>query len=885
VGLEPGSKLGPYLIEAELGAGGMGQVYRASDTRLQRTVAIKVLSATLVSSPEAKQRFEREARAISQLQHPNICVLHDVGHDSGVDYLVLEYLDGETLGDRLKKGPLGASDAIAIARQVADALVKAHRSGIVHRDLKPGNVMLTKSGAKLMDFGLAKPSGFQTAAGSGSVFSAALTNTSPASPLTSVGSIIGTVQYMAPEQIEGREADVRSDIFSFGLVLFEMLSGRRAFEGKTQASIVASILALEPPPLVSLQPAVPATLDQVVRICLRKDPDERFQNAHDLKLQLEMIESSAASAATTAPPTQRSSVMVYALAAALVVSLLVASASWWRLNSQPVTVVRGALLAPEGTTFSNSGTAQISPDGRYVVYGAVTAGVRRLWLQSFASTDPVALAGTEGASYPFWSPDSRSVAFFSGNKLRRVDINGGPPLTICDSGEGRGGAWNRDGVILFGGRTAPLMKVSAAGGAPTPLTKLDEKAGEHTHRWPNFLPDGKHFLFMTGATGNDNPTNAIYLGALDSPETRKLFVASSNVVYVDGYILYRRESSLLAQPFDARKAVTTGDAIPIADQIRFDPSVSVATFSASNGGTLVYQAGGNTAGSQQLTWFDSTGKKLGTIGKQELGYSLALAPDGKHTAQMLVDQTGNQDVWVYDTTRELKIRLTFDPQRQADPVWFPDSKRVVYSSEIVGSGQLFAKNADGSGSEERLLESKAIDFPEDISADGRHLVFTRRTAGNTGFDIMVLPLFGDRKPFAYLQTQFNEAGARISPDGKWLAYSSDESGRDEVYISTFPQAGSKWQVSNGGAEPRWSASGKELYYISSEEKLMLVPISVNGNSVQPGAARELFQMHSAVGRKQYSVARDGRILVNSVTEARSTAPLSFTLNWKAALKK
>jgi len=889
--LTAGARLGPYEVVSPVGAGGMGEVYRARDTRLERTVAIKVLSAALSASVEVKMRFEREARTISSLNHPNICALYDVGSENGTDFLVMEFIEGETLAEVLKRGPLAIDRALEIALQIADALEKAHRSGIVHRDLKPGNIMLTKSGAKLMDFGLAKPVGAMASAVSGvtpsPLFSAALTRSSPASPLTSVGSIVGTVQYMSPEQVEGRESDARADIFAFGLVLYEMVGGRRAFDGKTQASVVASILALDPPPLSSVRPTTPAPLDKIVRICLAKDPEERFQTAHDLKLQLEALaemDLSRTQAATT-PKRER---IAWALAGVFLLASVAAGVWAWRAANAPRPVIRGSLLPPAGGTYSTFNLAQVSPNGQYVVYGASVNGVTQLWLQALDAEVPQPMSGTEGASYPFWSADSRSVGFFAGNKLKRAEVGGGPAQTICDVVDGRGGSWSSSGTIIFGSRLTSIMKVSAAGGQPVAVTELDRTKSQGTHRWPHFLPDGKSFLFMTGITGNDNPRNELYVGSLDSKESRKVVAASSNVAYAGGYILYRRETSLMAQPFDLGSKTVSGDAVPILEQIRFDPGTSVANFSASTNGVLVFQHGLGSSGAQQLNWLDITGKRLSSALEPNTAYSFRLSPDNRFAAVSVVDGGGNVDIWIYDLTRSVKSRLTFDPAREYEPVWSADGKRVIYSSEREqGRGQLWAKNADGSGEEERILQSAEYDLPDHVSPDGKYLVYSRRGTGTTSADILLLPLTGERKPIPYVQSTFNEYSGQVSPNQHWLAYTSDESGRSEIYVSTFPTSGGKWQISNGGGrEPAWDSSGKRLFYYSPDNDLMMVEITATTSSIQPGVPKKIFASQPAPGRKTFDVGRNGNILVNGFAgDKTASQPLSFTVNWPATVRK
>src|SRR6202167_2332999 len=618
--LTSGTRLGPYEIESPLGAGGMGEVYRARDTRLERTVAIKVLNAQLVGSTELRARFEREAKIISQLQHPHICVLHDVGNEGPVDYLVMEFLQGESLAERLRKGPLAPDQILTIAIEIADALEKAHRAGVVHRDLKPGNVMLTKSGAKLLDFGLAKPLGATVASGSkgsssASVFAAALTQTmpspSPATPLSTAGAVIGTVQYMSPEQIQGIEADARSDIFSFGVMLFEMVTGKRTFEGKTQASIVGQILAVDPPSVSILRPQTPPGLDRVIRLCLDKDPDERIQSAHDLKLQLQAI-AEAPLTATPSPvvvPARRSWLPWVAAGVLAVATIAFALAYLQSLRATQISV-HSYILPPEKATFlltgNDAGPPVLSPDGLRVAYAAKNAdGKQMLWIRPLNSAVAQPMSGTEGATYPFWSPDSRYVAFFAAAKLNKVEASGGPPQALCDAPAGRGGTWDTTGTIVFApDTTSGLARVDAAGGTRVALTTLDAK--ETSHRWPDFLPDGKHFLYFAHA--GTSADSGIYLAEPDSKQhTLRLRNDPTAIYAAPGYLLFVRDSTLMAQSFNLRSLALEGEAKPVADHVAVNTDTWRSILTASANGELLYQHGAAGGGSQ-LIWYDASGK-------------------------------------------------------------------------------------------------------------------------------------------------------------------------------------------------------------------------------------------------------------------------------------
>jgi len=888
--ITPGTRFGPYEIVAAIGAGGMGEVYSAKDTRLERMVAVKILLSHLSENPDLLARFEREAKIVSGLQHPNICVLHDIGKHEGMDYLVMEFLEGETLAARLARGPMKIEETISVGIEIADALDKAHKQGIVHRDLKPGNVMLTKTGAKLMDFGLAKPAMFASSAGSGAPAFSAATMSNPASPITQAGSVVGTIQYMSPEQISGQVVDARSDIFAFGVMLYEMIAGKRPFAGKTQLKVASAILEDEPEPISSVQPLTPPALGFVIKSCMAKEPESRSQSIADVKQHLQWIQEGGSQVNIPVVVThkrEKREHVAWGVAAVMTVALLIVGFFLWRLASEPKPIMRGTLLPP---TVAKQGIdyPTISPNGRYVVYRSDSNGTKQLFLQSFDSPVPQPMSGTESAlPYLFWSADSRSVGFFANGKLKRVDVNGGPAQVVADAPAGRGGTWNSEGVILFApDSNTTLSRVSAAGGKPTPVTDLD--AGKHqlTHRYPWFLPDGKHFLFMAGLTGNDNPNNDILLGSLDSKESTLVAAASSNPAYASGYLLFRRESSLMAQPFDARKGVTTGDAVPIVEQLKFNASNSLAAFSASTNGVLVYQNGSATIPAR-IAWFDSTGKQLATLGQPETGSILRLSPDGKRTAVTIADALGNVDIWVYDNAREIKTRLTFDPARDVFPVWFPDGKRIVYSSERMNRWQIFVKNADGSGSDEQLLKSNDSDLAVDISSDGKYLVYQHTVVGSSnGIDLWVLPLAGEPKPYAYLATQYNEVDARISPDVHWLAYTSNESGKDEIYISTFPKGGSKWQISSGGGKyPIWSKDGKQIYYKSPDNHLMAVPVTFSAGSVQPGSPHALFLFNPVFSFGCIDVSRDGKFIINNASQDTSLSPISFTENWPATVRK
>jgi len=905
--LTSGTRLGPYEIESPLGAGGMGEVYRARDTRLERTVAIKVLNAQLVASSELRARFEREAKVISQLQHPHICVLHDVGNEGQIDYLVMEFLQGESLAERLRKGPLPPDQVLTIAIEISDALEKAHRAGVVHRDLKPGNVMLTKSGAKLLDFGLAKPLGATVASGtrgssSASVFAAALTQTmpaaSPASPLSTAGAVIGTVQYMSPEQIQGIEADARSDIFSFGVMLFEMVTGKRSFEGKTQASIVGQILAVDPPSVSTLRPQTPPGLDRVIRLCLDKDPDERIQTAHDLKLQLQAIveEPLTATQAPAAAPA-RGIWLPWVATGVLAVAAIAFALAYFQSLRTPQVSVHSYMLAPEKATFvltgNNAGPPMLSPDGLRVAFVAKNAdGKQVLYIRPLNSMVAQPMSGTDGATYPFWSADSRYVAFFAAAKLNKVDASGGPPQALCDAPSGRGGSWNSTGTIVFApDATSGLARVDAAGGTRVALTTLDAK--ETSHRWPNFLPDDKHFLYFAhGAVGQDS---GIYLAALDSKDRKLLLRNDSNAIYAaPGYLLFVRDNTLMTQRFNLRGLALEGEAKPVADHVAVNTDTWRSVLTASASGELLYQHGAAGGGSQ-LFWYDASGKQGEAVLPETADYyNPALSPDASKLTFVL-ESSGVGDIWVVDLARHTKTRITFGPQYSSWPVWWPDGKSIVFSYGLSSAGEsLYRQNADGTGTKEKLLETPGIrTVPYSISPDGRYIGYMRiDPKSNTDIDIWALPMFpdksGEQKPFPVVATNFTDVAPSFSPDGKWLAYANNETGRQEVYIQPFPSGAGRWQVSTaGGTRAKWRKDGKELFFFSPEQQVMAVDVTQKGASLQLGTPHALFKATTVTnGSGPYTVSADGKkFVMNTVLPQSITEPLTLITNWPADLKQ
>jgi len=886
--LASGTKLGPYEIQSPLGAGGMGEVYRARDTRLDRSVAVKILPSHLSENPEAKQRFDREARTISSLNHPNICTLHDVGHQDGINYLVMEYLEGETLADRLRKGPLPVDQVLRYAIEICEGLEKAHRSGVVHRDLKPGNIMLTKTGAKLMDFGLAKASAATSAPVSG--LTATLTTPPGSHPLTAQGSVVGTFQYMSPEQVEGKEADARSDIFALGAVFYEMATGKRAFEGKTAASAMAAVLEREPAPISSVQPAIPPALERLVKTCLAKDPDERWQTVHDVKLQLKQIVdggSQASPGIAAPPPRKRQNWLAWGVAATLAMVAVVALAAAYLANQKQLPVLRLAIAPPEKTQFNisgdDSGPAVLSPDGRYVVFSALgTGGGTQLYVRALDSVSPQPLSGTEGGTFPFWSPDSRSVGFFTPTKLKRIEISGGAPITVCDATMARGGSWNQDGTIIAALTfTAGISRVPAGGGAPTAITKIDNVTYS-SHRWPSFLPDGRHFLYI--AVNHDSPNSpdtGVFFASLDGKENRLLFHTNSSAIYASGYLLSLRDNALVAQPFDPSAGKFTGEAQTLNENVNLDGGLWRANLSVSTNGVLLY-ASGTTSGAQSMRWLDRSGKLVGTTGERGGFYELDLSPDQKRVAATDAN-TAAATIWVHDFASKLKTRLSFTGGVQRGPVWSPDGRQIAYASDQAT--RVSMKEVGGSAPQQTLYSSPEaiIQKVTSWSPDGRYILYEQGNGLNQ--KLFVLPLFGDRKPFPYGESPGGMFSGIFSPDGRWVAYHANENGQMQVFVAPFPWTGAKWQVSStNGTWPRWRGDGKEIYY-DDFSSMVAVEVDGSGAAFHVGGSQQLFPIKMRGLSREYDVSRDGqRFLVITDTEGSSQS-LIVVQNWQAEVNK
>jgi serine/threonine protein kinase/Tol biopolymer transport system component len=906
--LTNGTKLGPYEIVAPLGAGGMGVVYRARDTRLERTVAIKILPPHLSADPVLRQRFEHEAKTISSLNHPHICTLYDVGRQDGIDFLVMEYVEGETLATRLEKGPLPLDQVLKFGIQIADALDRAHRNGVVHRDVKPGNIMLTNSGTKLLDFGLAKVA---VPLSTGNTLTAAATLSSP---VTQAGTIVGTFQYMSPEQVEGKEVDGRSDIFSFGSVLYEMVTGRRAFQGKSNLSVASAVLEKDPEPISTLQPMTPPALERAIRRCLAKDPEDRWQTARDLELELKWIAEAGPQSGVPAPldshrkVRERLTLATVALFSLVAIAFAVGFVLRGPKPPQRMQTVR--LSAEIGADLSLStayGPAAIlSPDGTRLAFLASGADQkRRIYVRSLDTLQATALSGTENARDPFFSPDGQWLGFFADGKLRKISIQGGAAVALCDVVDARGGSWGEDGTIVFTPTVrVPLAKISSAGGILQPLTTFDKETGEITQRWPQVLPGSKAVLFTSGTHGTYYEDADIVVYSEASGQRKTVQRGGFHARYLpSGHLVYMHEGTLFAVPFNLKRLEVTGQPAPILEGVATNPGNGGAQFSFSDTGNLVYLAGRGGGQNVSIYWMDRDGKFTPLREAPGDYRNLAFSPDGKRLALEIFDGK-RRDIWVYEWERDTPTRLTFASDLNRNPVWTSDGQRVVYTQEKSGVPNLWWIRADGSGNAQRLAESSAQSATGSWRPDGKVLAFSQLNPG-TNYDIMTLTIEGDEKvgwkpgePKPFVNSSFIEWEPAFSPDGRWLAYASNESGNFEVYVRPFPGPGGKWQISTGaGLYPKWSRNGKDLFYRTTDSKIMVVTYTAAGDSFRadkpqlwsPGQFTDLglgfsnFDLHpdgkrfavlKAPGTEQTAAVSKVNFIFNFFDELRSKFPSS-----------
>jgi serine/threonine protein kinase len=910
--LSAGTTLGSYQIVAPIGAGGMGEVYRARDTKLNRDVALKILPETFASDPDRLARFTREAQTLAALNHPNIAAIYGLEESGGVRALVMELVEGDDLSQRIARGAIPLDEALPIAKQIADALEAAHEQGIVHRDLKPANIKVRADGTvKVLDFGLAKA--MEPVAGSSPGMSMSPTLSLHA---TMAGVILGTAAYMSPEQARGRPVDKRTDIWAFGAVLYEMLAGARAFDGDDVTEIIAAVVKTTPN-WSALPADTPRPIVVLIQRCLEKDRTSRIGDISAARFLL-ADHATLGVAPTGAPPSAPlphsagSRTLPWVSSAAALVFAIAWLVVWapWRAE-KPVErqLLQYTVASPDKV--KNIQHIAVSPDGHYVVMQASGDGGQQLWVRSLDSLQTQPLAGTENASLPFWSPDSRDIGFFTSTQLKKISVTGGPSQALCDAPNSRGGTWSRDGAIVFapGNGIGGLSRVAAAGGVPVPLTK-NESGG--THRWPMFLPDGRRVLYLA----NGGNANGIHLASLDSTDDRRLVLDESNPQYVPpspgnpfGHLLFVRQQTLMAQPVDSQSLDPKGDLFPVAERVSRGQSNGHNLYSVSGNGILIFQAGGGGAEIQHV-WFDRSGKDIGTVGTLVRSRnSIALSPDGKRVVVERAENQGPSDLWITDMERSgSETRLTFDASVNVSPVWSPDGSKVAFgSNRKAGNLTLYQRASNGTGQDERLFESKDVNVPTDWSRDGRFLVFASTSVdGKTREDLWALPVTGgatpgkqgDKKPILLLRTDYAETQGQLSPDSRWLAYTSNESGTFQVYVQPFapgwdtPITG-KWQISTtGGTQPRWRGDGKELFYLATDRKLMTVDVKATAQSFDRGTPQALFDSRSSVGPLSnlnwgYVPSADGKRFLMPVLPGAlgATPPLTVVVNWLAGVKK
>ena len=896
-----GTSVSHYRILEKLGEGGMGIVYKAQDIKLDRFVALKFLPPHVAASSDDKARFLQEARVVASLAHPNICTIHSIEEENGKAFIVMEYVEGKTLKDLDQNVPL--RQAIEIGTQVADGLAAAHEKGIVHRDIKPDNIMIHKDGrVQIMDFGLAKLRGV--------------------SRLTKEGTTVGTAGYMSPEQVQGHETDHRTDIFSLGVVLYELFTGESPFKGVHETAITYEIVNVDPVPLSTVKPDIDARLDAIVLECLEKEPSERYQSVAEVGKELRRFKRESSRQRVSRMTTTRGvspalpkqslghtanqigllkfvdrvrgasgfwiGISIMFLVAAIV-SIIVYNSRTPSVSSE---VIRAFIPPPDKFVFSDAlggGHLAISPDGRTLAFVALDSSCgATLWVRPLNAIAASKLTGTEGAAFPFWSPDNRYIGFFAHGKLKKIEATGGPATTLCDVVTPRGGSWNQEGTIILPlDQATGISLVSDAGGMPRQITILDSARGEQTHRWPMFLPDGKHFLYLarTTAAGSGGELDALCVASLDGKVHKRLLTGISNVAYAAGHLLYMRENSLMAHPFDPDALELKGDPFPISESVQFNARFSVATFSVSHTGILVYE-GSSGASTPELLLVDTKGRTIVSLGQPEVFVSARLSNDSRKIAMDLYDVgVRNSDIWLYEISRGVNTRFTFDSAVEWYPIWSPDGSHVVFSSNRKGHQDMYEKIATGAVNEQPIFESGYDKIPTDWSPDGRFILF-QCPGLTTKLDIWLLPVTGDRKPTVFLQTEYSESNARFSPDMKWIAYQSDESGTNQIYVRPFPGPGAKWQVStNGGTIPRWNRNGKELFFLT-DGKIMSADVNGSNSTFETGKVKLFFDPSSMGGTNVRDMSGDGQTILLERPRSRQTStPLILVVNWDTELKR
>jgi eukaryotic-like serine/threonine-protein kinase len=883
--LSPGTRIGAFEVTVQIGEGGMGEVYKATDINLKRAVAIKVLPTPVAADAERLARFQREAEVLATLNHPNIAQIHGLERSAGVTALVMELVEGPTLADRIAHGAIPLDEALLIAKQIADALDAAHEQSIVHRDLKPANIKVRPDGiVKVLDFGLAKalqPTGAL-------VVSHSLSPTITTPALTQAGMVLGTAAYMSPEQAKGREADRRSDVWAFGCVLFEMLTGTRSFAGDDVSDTLVSVLRDEPT-WSALPDGTPPAIRRLLRRCLEKDRARRLGDFHDARLDIDDARDEPRDAIPVggAPASRRYERIAWLSGLVLVSVVAVVGVRWRPVAVAPNTALREMYVQIAAPPTSEPASLAVSPDGQTLTFVATSEGQSRLWLRPLNTVSPRVLPDTDGARFPFWSPDSRSVAFFADGQLKRIDIDGGSSRTLTSASGAVGGAWGPDGVILISMLGRPIMRASEGGGDRVAVTRLE--SGQGAHYMPQFLPDGRHFLYY--AVGGREP-KGVFVGQLGDTEQRRLLDADFAAVYASqGYLLFMRQGKLLAQRFDPSLLALSGAPFPLAEQVAVSTNGLSSAVSTSGAGVIAYRTG--SAAKKQLTWFDRSGRELAHLHEPiSIRTQLApsLSPDGRQIA-LFREVSGNIDVWLIDTARGVPARFTFDSADDVDPLWSRDGRRIAFSSNRSGVHDLYVRPAAGTaGSETLLLQSPQPKGASDWSPDGRVLLY-RSIDPKQGFDIMALRLDSDGKlqgePEAVVRTEFDEHGGQFSPDGKWIAYVSIKSGRYEVYVQPFGREGDEKLIStDGGDQVRWRPDGKELFYVARDGRLMAVPVRLgsNGETAEVGTPVPLFQTRvrgMPTGQTQYVVSSNGqRFLMNTLIDDIVTSPITMILNWK-----